>query len=72
MVLKKTESFVLCETVCVYFVMVSTLAASVVSTGVTMVVSTLHGSFHFGTSAVVPTSDDLDIGGFLHLACSPL
>ena len=72
MVLKRTESFVLCETVHFYFVIVSIPAVSGVSAGVTMVVSTLCGSFCFATLAVVPASHDLDIGGFLCLACSPL
>ena len=69
---EKEREFCLGKTAHVHFIMVSASAASVVSTGATMVVSTLRGSFHFSVSAVVPASVDLDAGSFLHFACSPL
>ena len=69
---EKKREFCLGETVRVHSVMASASAASVVSTGVTMVVSTLCGSFCFGISAVIPASVDFDAGSFLHFACSPL
>ena len=72
MVLRRTDSFVLGETVHVHSVVASALAALVVSMGVTMVVSTLRGSFHFGISAIVPASFDFDAGSFLCFLCCPL
>ena len=69
---EKDREFCLGETVSVHSVMASASAALVVSTGATMVVSTLHGSFCFSILAVVPASIDLDTGSFLHFACSPL
>ena len=69
---EKDREFCLGETVRVHSVVASASAASVVSMGATMVVSTLHGSFCFGVLAVVPASVDLDTGSFLHFVCSPL
>ena len=69
---EKDREFCLGETVHVHSVVASALAASVVSTDATMVVSTLRGSFRFGVSAVVPASVDFDAGSFLCFACSPL
>ena len=60
------------ETVCVHSIVASASTASVVSTGATMVVSTLHGSFLFGILAVIPASVNFDAGSFLCFACSPL
>ena len=69
---EKDREFCLGETVHVHSVVASALAALVVSTGATMVVSTLRGSFRFGVSAVIPASVDLDAGSFLCFVCSPL
>ena len=69
---EKDREFCLGETVCVHSVMASALAALVVSTGATMVVSTLHGSFCFDVSAVIPASVDFDTGSFLHFVCCSL
>ena len=69
---EKDREFCLGETVYVHSVVASASAASVVSMGVTMVVSTLSGSFRFGVSAVVPASVDFDAGSFLHFVCCPL
>ena len=69
---EKDQEFCLGETVHVHSVVASASAASVVSTGVTRVVSTLCGSFRFGISAVIPASVDFDAGSFLHFAYCPL
>ena len=69
---EKEREFCLGETVCVHSIVAFALAASVVSMGATMVVSTLHGPFCFGVSAVIPASVDFDAGSFLHFACSTL
>ena len=69
---EKDREFCLGETVRVHSVVVFALAAMLVSTGATMVVSTLRGPFCFGISAVVPASVDFDAGSFLRFACSPL
>ena len=69
---EKDQEFCLGETVCVHSVVAFALATSVVSTGATMVVSTLRGPFCFGVSGVIPASVDFDAGSFLHFACSPL
>ena len=69
---EKDREFCLGETVHVHSIVAFASAASVVSMGATMVVSTLRGPFCFGISAVVPPSVDFDIGSFLHFVCSPL
>ena len=70
---EKDREFCLGETVCVHSVMAFASAASVVSTGDIMVVSTLRGPFCFGVLAVVPASVDFDAGSFLCiLHASPL
>ena len=69
---EKDQEFCLGETVHVHSIMAFASAASVVSMGATMVVSTLHSSFCFRISAVIPASVDFDTGSFLHFACSPL
>ena len=69
---EKDREFCLGETVHVHSIIASASAASVVSMGAIMVVSTLHSSFHFGILAVIPASVDLDTCSFLCFACSPL
>ena len=69
---EKDREFCLGETVRVHPVMAFASAASVVSTGATMVVSTLRSLFCFGVSAVVPAPVDFDASSFLHFVCSPL
>ena len=68
----QNREFCLGETVCVHSVMAFASAASVVSMGATMVVSTLCGPFCFSVWAVVPASVDFDAGSFLCFVCSPL
>ena len=60
------------ESVLVHSVVATLSAASVVSTGATLVVSTLCGSFCFGASGVIPTPVDFDADGFPRLVCCPL
>ena len=69
---EKDREFCLGETVRVHSIVAFALAASVVSTGATMVVFTLCGPFCFGVSAVILASVDFDAGSFLCFACSPL
>ena len=69
---EKDQEFCLGETVHVHSIVAYASAASVVSMGATMVVSTLRSPFCFGISAVVPASVDFDAGSFLCFACSPL
>ena len=60
------------ESVLVHPVMATASAASVVSTGATLVASTLRGSFCFGALVVILTPADFDADGFPHLMCCPL
>ena len=69
---EKDREFCLGETVHVHSIMAFASAASVVSTGATMVVSTLCSPFWFGILAVVPASVDFDAGSFLCFVCSTL
>ena len=69
---EKDQEFCLSETVCVHSIMAFASAASVVSTGATMVISTLRGPFCFGVSAVIPASVDFEAASFLCFVCSPL
>ena len=69
---EKEWEFCLGESVLVHSVMATASAALVVSTGATLVVSTLCGSFCFGTLGVVLASAGFDADGFPHLVCCPL
>ena len=60
------------ESVLVHSVMATAWAASVVSTGATLAVFTLHGSFCFSTSGDIPASVDFDADGSPCLVCCPL
>ena len=60
------------ESVLVHSVMATASAALVVSTGATLVVSTLCGSFWFDASGVILTPADFDADSFPHLVCCPL
>ena len=72
MVLRRTGSFCSGESVLVHSIVATASAASVVSTGATLVVSTLHRSFCFGTSGVILPPAGFDADGFPHLVCCPL
>ena len=69
---EKDREFCLGETVLVHSIVATASAASVVSTGATLVVSTLRGPFCFDTSDVVPASVDFDAGGFPRFVCCSL
>ena len=69
---EKDQEFCLGESALVHSVVATALAASVVSTGATLVVSTLCGSFCFGTSGVILAPADFNADGFPHLVCCPL
>ena len=69
---EKDREFRSGESVLVHSVVATASAASVVSTGATLVVSTLCGSFCFGASGVVLTPADFDADGFPRLVCCPL
>ena len=69
---KKDWEFCSGESVLVHSIVATALAASVVSIGATLVVSTLHGSFCFGASGVILTPADFDADGFPRLVCCPL
>ena len=69
---EKDQEFCLGETVLVHSVVATASAASVVSTGATLVVSTLRRSSYFGTSGVILTPADFDADGLPHLMCCPL
>ena len=60
------------ESLLVHSVVATASAAPVVSTVATLVVSTLHGSFCFDTSGVIPAPVDFDADGFPRLVCCPL
>ena len=69
---EKDREFCSGESVLVHSVMTIASAAFVVSTGATLVVSTLQGPFCFGISGVVLTPADFVADGFPHLVCCPL
>ena len=63
---EKDREFCLGESVLVHSVMTIALAASVVSTGATLVASTLQGSFCFSVLGVVLAPADFIADGFPH------
>ena len=69
---EKDREFCSGESVLVHSVVAIASAASVVSIGATLVVSTLQGSFCFGVSGVVLVPADFVADGFPHLVCCPL
>ena len=69
---EKDQEFCSGESVLVHSVMAIASAASVVSIGTILVVSTLRGSFCFGISGIVLTPADFIADGFPHLVCCPL
>ena len=69
---EKDREFCSGESVLVHSVMATASAASVVSTGATLVVSTLRGSFCFSALGVVLAPAGFDADGFPHLVCCPL
>ena len=68
---EKDWEFCLGESVIVHSIVATASAALVVSTGATLVVSTLHGSFCFSASGVIPTPVDFDADDFPLLVCCP-
>ena len=69
---EKDQEFCSGESVLVHSIMTIASAASVVSTGATLVVATLRGSFCFGVSGVILAPADFVADGFPHLVCCPL
>ena len=69
---EKDQEFCLGESVLVHSVVATASAASVVSTGASLVVSTLCGSFCFGASGVILAPAGFDADGFPRLVCCPL
>ena len=69
---EKDWKFCLSESVLVHSFVATVSAVSVVSTGATLVASTLRGPSCFSTSGVAPTPVALDADGFPRLVCRPL
>ena len=69
---EKDREFCSGESVLVHSIVATASAASVVSTGATLVVSTLQGSFCFGVLGVILAPADFIADGFPHLVCCPL
>ena len=69
---EKDQEFCSGESVLLHSVVATASAASVVSTGATLVVSTLCGSFCFGALGVILSPADFNADGFPRLVCCPL